>query len=153
MTFASLLGFLLLNLLFIVLAGGILAFLMLARIPAKKEFLEDGEYNTDMRSQLLNAYISRFVQIPNGIPVPRVLALTCGTMWIINLWNMLFIMMVPSLDKTFNSMNPVLAAMLVPCLALLEASVVVGLFRSLCCSGPDLVETLFFLILRRNPRE
>lgn len=153
MSFASVLGFLILNLFFICLAGIVLAFVMIAKNPQEVEETYYEEYDSNIRSHHFRTYIQRFVQKPNGMSLTQVLAIACGFMWIMNLWNMVLIKIVPSFDMRFNAMDSYLAAMLPPAFGLLEATVVVGILRTMCCSGPDLVETLFhLLVFWRRPR-
>lgn len=153
MTFASVLGFLVLNLSFIILAGVVLAFVMIAKNPTEVEETDYDEYDSNNRIQHLEISIQRFVQKPHGMSPTQVFAVACGFMWIINLWNMVLIKMVPSFDMRFNAMGTYWAAMIPPAFGLLEATFVVGVLRTMCCSGPDLVETLFhLLVFWRRPR-
>ena len=153
MTFASVLGFLVLNLLFIILAGVVLAFVMIAKNPLEVEETDYDEYDSSTRTQHIDAYLRHLVQKPRGMSITQILAIACGFMWIMNLWNMVLIKIVPSFDMRFNAMDSYVAAMLPPAFGLLEATVVVGILRTMCCSGTDLVETLFhLLVFWRRPR-
>ncbi|KAI7197660.1 hypothetical protein KC363_g81 [Hortaea werneckii] len=123
MTFASVLAFLALNVFFIILAGVVLAFVMIAKNPTESEETNYDEYDSNIRGQDLETYLQRFVQKPHGMSFTKVFAIACGFVWIINLWNMVLIKIVPSFNMRFNAMDTYLAAMLPPAFGLLEAAV------------------------------
>ncbi|RMX71646.1 hypothetical protein D0869_15423 [Hortaea werneckii] len=82
------------------LTGIVLAFVMIAKNPQEVEETYYEEYDSNIRSHHFRTYIQRFVQKPNGMSLTQVLAIACGFMWIMNLWNMVLIKIVPSFDMS-----------------------------------------------------
>ncbi|KAI7372949.1 hypothetical protein KC336_g20519, partial [Hortaea werneckii] len=102
--------------------GVVLAFVMIAKNPTESEETNYDEYDSNIRGQDLETYLQRFVQKPHGMSFTKVFAIACGFVWIINLWNMVLIKIVPSFNMRFNAMDTYLAAMLPPAFGLLEAA-------------------------------
>lgn len=147
MTFVELLSFLLLNTLCVGLAGCVLTILLLAGKPQEEEEHGGLDYH-----RLVTRCLDYLSRKPQDIPRTQVLAVACATIWIFNLWHMLLGQLIPPLGKKFDSMDQTLLSTMLPTLALIENSVLLVFFRATCCSGPDLVEVIFWF-WRVHPRQ